>query len=141
MRQSPQSNVVAFPSRSPSFDRRALLPAHRGLTCIPLVRHGTSRSGRAILVSCAGIRREAVWAPLAMLTIEQPSDRGILVATLSKAFAEQKRLAPRFIDPSLFNEATREVLADAVQRAAKKRMFYSGARVSSSRHVNQNAFS
>jgi hypothetical protein len=105
-----------------------------------LVRHGTSRSGRAILVSCTGIRREAVWAPLAMLTIEQPSDRGILVASMSKAFAEQKGFAPRFIDPSLFNEATREVLADAVQRAAKKRMFYSGARVSGSRHVNQNAF-
>jgi hypothetical protein len=84
--------------------------------------------------------RQAVWVPKAMVTIEQPSERGILVATMSKAFAEAKNLHPRFIDPSLFNQATREVLDRAVARAAAKRNSYRGHRSSHARHDSQNLF-
>jgi hypothetical protein len=124
------SNVVAFPPQVPSpalsFPRRPILPSYRGVTCLVLVRHGHTE--KAFLVSDTGVRAAAVWIPKAMVTIEQPSERGILVATMSKTFAEQKNLHPRFIDPAQFNEATAEVLREANARAARKRNFYRGYR-------------
>jgi hypothetical protein len=139
MRKSVQysGDVVPFPART-SFGRRPILPSYRGVTCLVLVRHGQTE--KAILVSDTGDRSKAVWIPKAMVTIEQPAERGILVATISKTFAEQKNLHPRFIDPALFNQATAEVLRDAVARAARKRNFYRGHRTPNGRHINQNAF-
>lgn len=127
MRKSPLfADVVPFPAAPRSFGRRPLASVWRGLTCIVLVRHGST--DKAIKVSDTGDATKAVWIPKAMVTIEQPSDRGILVASMSKAFAEQKGLHPRFIDPAQFNQATAEALADAEARAARKRNFYRGAR-------------
>lgn len=75
-----------------------------------------------------------------MVTIHLPSERGILVATMSRAFAARKNLHERFIDPTLFNRATREVLDRAVARAASKRNAYRGHRAPHARHDSQNAF-
>lgn len=124
MRKLPASNIIPIAPARITFGRRPINPAWCGLTCLVLVRHG--QTDKAILVSDAGDHTRAVWIPKAMVTIEQPSDRGVLVASMSKAFAEQKRLAPRFIDPAQFNQATAEALADAVSRAARKRNFYRG---------------
>jgi hypothetical protein len=138
MRKSPLfAEVVRFRPR-PSYGRRPILPSYRGVTCLVLVRH--HQTDKAVLVSDTGVASKSVWIPKAMVTIEQPSERGILVATISKTFAEQKNLHPRIIDPTLFNEATAEVLRDAVARAARKRNFYRGHRPTDGRHVNQNAF-
>lgn len=118
--------------------RRAVMPTSPGITALVLVRHGSTE--KALLVSDCGVYSKAVWVPKAMLTIHEPSERGILVATMSKAFAEKKDLHPRFIDPSLFNEATREVLDEAVKRAATKRNAYRGHRSPHARHDSQNLF-
>lgn len=126
MRKSPRSStVVDFPARA-SFGRRPILPSYRGVTCLVLVRH--HQTDKAILVSDTGDRTKAVWIPKAMVSIEPPSEYGILVATMSKVFAEQKNLHPRFIDPAQFNQATAEALAEAGARAARKRNFYRGYR-------------
>jgi hypothetical protein len=135
---SPTSNVIQMRRPAITFGRRPILPSYRGVTCLVLVRHGQTE--KAFKVSDTGDSARAVWIPKAMVTIEQPSDRGILVATMSKTFAEQKRLQPRFIDPSQFNQATAEVLADAVARAARKRNFYRGHRPGNGRHLTQNDF-
>lgn len=138
MRKSPLfADVVPFPAAPRSFGRRPLASVWRGLTCIVLVRHGST--DKAIKVSDTGDATKAVWIPKAMVTIEQPSGRGILVATISKTFAEQKNLHPRFIDPAQFNEATAEVLREATARAARKRNFYRGHRGQGPR-IGQNAF-
>lgn len=138
MRKLLQTSNITFIAPSLPPDRRTIARRSAGITCLVLVRH--LQTEKAILVSDTGDRSKAVWIPKSMVTIEQPSERGILVASMSKAFAEQKNLHPRFIDPSLFNAATAEALADAVQRAAKKRNYYSGHRLPGSRTVNQNAF-
>lgn len=143
MRKLLQSNNVVYIGRSsPSmYGRRPIVGTDRGVTCIVLVRHGESRSKLAWLVSDTGDRSKAVWIPKSMVTVDQPSERGILVATISKTFADQKGLcAHRIIDPSLFNHATAEVLRDANARAARKRNFYRGHRQPDGRHINQNAF-
>ena len=132
------SNVVYVGSQRGGADRRAVMPSSPGITALVLIVHG--RREKALLVSDCGIYSKAVWVPKAMLTIEQPSERGVLVATMSKAFAEKKNLHPRFIDPALFNEATREVLDRAVARAARKRNFYRGHRNPHARHDSQNQF-
>lgn len=121
-----------------SFGRRAVMPTSPGMTALVLVRHG--ETAKAILVSDCGIYAKAVWVPKAMVTFEQPSERGILIATMSKSFAEAKNLHPRFIDPAPFNQATRDVLDRAVARAAQKRNFYRGHRSPHARHDSQNLF-
>jgi hypothetical protein len=131
------SSIVPFPAPGTAA-RRPIWPAWRGLTCLVLVRH--HQTDKAIKVSTTGDASHAVWIPKLMVTIEQPSDRGILVATMSKAFAEQKNLHPRFIDPAQFNEATAEVLAEANARAARKRNFYRGYRAPTPYCMNRNVF-
>lgn len=128
MRAVSNPSIIPFPSQPRSFGRRPILPPYRGVTCLVLVRHGESKSKLAWLVSDTGVASKAVWIPKAMVTIEMPSERGILVASMSKAFAEQKNLHPRFIDPSIFNQATADVLREANARAARKRNFYRGHR-------------
>lgn len=132
------SNIVYVGRQRGGSDRRQVTPSSPGVTCLPLIRHG--ETAKAILVSDCGIYSKAVWVPKAMVTIEQPSERGVLVATMSKAFAEKKNLHPRFIDPDLFNQATREVLDRAVARAARKRNAYRGHRSPHARHDSQNLF-
>lgn len=138
MRTLLRSSNIVFVGRPRGSDRRAVTPRQPGVTALVLIRHG--QTAKAILVSDCGIYAKAVWVPKAMVTIEQPSERGILVATMSKAFAEAKNLHPRFIDPTLFNQATREVLDRAVARAAAKRNFYRGHREGGGCHLTQNAF-
>lgn len=132
------TNSVSASVAPRGFGRRAVMPTSPGMTALVLVRHG--QTAKAILVSDCGIYAKAVWVPKAMMTIEVPSERGILVATMSKSFAEAKNLHPRFIDPELFNQATREVLDRAVARAARKRNFYRGHRMPHARHDSQNLF-
>jgi hypothetical protein len=138
MRTLLQSSNVVYVGRSGQADRRQVTPRQPGVTCLTLVVHG--RTEKALLVSDCGIYGKSVWVPKVMLTIHEPSERGILVATMSKAFAEQKNLHPRFIDPTLFNQATREVLDRAVARAASKRNSYRGHRSPHARHDSQNQF-
>ena len=135
---SSPSNIIPLPVPSRVVARRPILPSYRGVTCLVLVRH--FQTDRAIKVSDTGDVAKAVWIPKAMVTIEQPSEHGILVATMSKSFAEQKDLHPRHIDPKQFDQATAEVLAEAVSRAARKRIFYSGARPGNARHMTQYDF-
>ncbi|UFW75154.1 hypothetical protein [Bradyrhizobium sp. WU425] len=130
------TNSVAASVAPRGFGRRAVVPTSPGMTALVLVRH--SETAKAFLVSDCGIAAKAVWVPKAMMTIEQPSERGILIATMSNSFAEAKNLHPRFIDPTLFNQATREVLDRAVARAATKRNFYRGHRSPHARHDSQN---
>lgn len=138
MRKLPESNIIPLPASPITFARRPIASVWRGLTCLVLVRH--YQTDKAIKVSDTGDSSKAVWIPKAMVTIEQPSERGILVVTISKTFAEQKNLHPRFIDPAQFNQATADVLRDANARAARKRNFYNGHRSPDGRNVNQNAF-
>ncbi|MGY3366126.1 hypothetical protein ACVWZL_003251 [Bradyrhizobium sp. GM2.4] len=138
MRKLLQTSNVVYVGRPRGSDRRQVTPSSPGVTCLTLIRHG--QTAKAILVSDCGIYATAVWVPKAMLTIHEPSERGVLVATMSKTFAEQKNLHPRFIDPELFNQATREVLDRAVARAATKRNFYRGHRSPHARHDSQNLF-
>lgn len=138
MRTLLRSSNVVYVGRHRGSDRRQVTPRQPGVTCLTLVRHG--ETAKALLVSDCGIYSKAVWVPKAMLTIHEPSERGILVATMSKAFAEQKNLHPSFIDPTLFNQATREALDAAVARAATKRNLYRGHREGGGRHLTQNAF-
>lgn len=141
MRKSPLfSEAVAFPAASRSFGRRPIASSAPQMTCLVLVRHGESRSKLAWLVSDTGIYSTAVWIPKSMVVIDQPSERGIFVASMSEAFAQQKRLYPRFIDPTLFNQATAEVLAEAVARAARKRNSYRGYRAPTPNCMNRNVF-
>jgi len=119
--------------------RRAVMPTSPSMTALVLCLH--RETPKALLVSDCADQSKAVWVPKVMVTIEAPSsERGILVATMSKAFAERKDLHPRFIDPSLFNQATREVLNRAVARAASKRNSYRGHRSPHARHDSQNQF-
>ncbi|WP_439398979.1 hypothetical protein ACRQ5Q_16685 [Bradyrhizobium sp. PMVTL-01] len=132
------SNIVYVGRQRGGSDRRAVMSSSPGITALVLVRHG--ETAKALLVSDCGIYAKAVWVPKAMLTIHEPSERGVLVATMSKAFAEQKNLHPRFIDPEQFNQATREALDRAVARAASKRNSYRGHRSPHARHDSQNLF-
>jgi hypothetical protein len=134
---SKTSSVIPFPAPRP-FARRPIASSAPGMTCMVLVRH--HQTDKAILVSDTGIYSAAVWIPKSMVTIEMPSSRGILVASMSKAFAQQKNLHERAIDPTLFNEATREVLADANARAARKRNFYRRYAAPTANCMNRNAF-
>jgi len=138
MRKLLQISSIVYVGRPRGSDRRQVTPSSPGVTCLVLVRH--QQTAKAILVSDCGIYRKAVWVPKSMVTLEEPSERGILVATMSKAFAEQKNLHPRFIDPELFNEATREALELAIKRAARKRNSYRGHRAPHARHDTQNLF-
>lgn len=140
MRKSlPAQNIHPFPLR-PIADRRPIASSAPQMTCLVLCRHGESRSKLAWLVSSTGIYADAVWIPKSMVTVEDPSDRGIMVASMSKAFARQKKLSECTMDPTLFNEATRDVLADANARAARKRNFYRRYRAPTPNCMNRNVF-
>jgi len=121
MRTSPStSTVTPFRSGPVSFGRRPLASYAGHLTCIALVRH--QETDKALLVSDCGSAIGAVWVPKAMLVIDK-ADRGrFIVATMSQAFANQKRLMPRTIDPSKFTADEARDLQDAVMVAARTRL-------------------
>lgn len=139
MRASPKtSNIVPHPVLAACYGRRRLNPGFGDLTCLVLVRHG--ETAKALLVSDTGDRSKAVWCPKALLAIENSCRFGFLVATLSKRFAEQKGLAPRFIDDDGFSDETKIALDDASRRAARKRNLLRGHRAPMSRHQNGNIY-
>jgi hypothetical protein len=109
-----------------SFDRRPVASFFAGLTCLVLVRHDEKE--KALLVSDDGDAVGAVWVPKAMLTLS-PGDRGkFLVATVSKAFAGQKKLFGRFIDPERFLPEEVQQLTEAESLAARTRQGLRGDR-------------
>lgn len=126
MRNRVQNNagVIPFPSPTRTFARRPIASSAPRMTCLVLILHGQSE--KACKVSDSGVAAEAVWIPKVMVSLDEFSERGILVASMSKAFAERKNLHPRFIDPSLFDQATADVLREANARAARKRNLYRG---------------
>lgn len=132
------ADIVPFSARPRSYARRPIASSAPAMTAIVLVRHG--QTAKALLVSDTGDHAKAVWIPKAMVSIEMASDRGVLVASMSASFAQQKNLHPRFIDPARFNKATAEVLADAVARAARKRNFYRRHRAPTPYCMNRNVF-
>lgn len=115
-----KSSDVTFPHAPASFARRAIASnpmAH--VTCLVLVKHHETE--KALLVSDNGDAVGAVWVPKSMLWLDQ-ADRGrFIVATMSKGFAEQKRLYPRFIDPARFLAEEIASLREAEGLAARTR--------------------
>lgn len=120
MRKSPQSsNIVSFSPRPVTFGRRPIAPVTGNLTCLVLVKHHETE--KALFVSDDGNAVGAVWVPKALLIIE-PGERGnFIVATMSKGFSDQKRLYPRFIDPSRFTKERAADLEEAGSLAARNR--------------------
>jgi hypothetical protein len=117
---SESSNVVTLPSRPASFPRRQLAPIPGNLTCLVLIKH--SETEKALRVSDNGDELQAVWIPKSMVILE-PGERGnILVVTLLKVIADQKRLYPRIIDhTSGWTEAQLRALSEAESLAARNR--------------------
>lgn len=123
MRTSPStSTVTPFRSGPVSFGRRPLASYAGHLTCICLMVHQTSADGAQLFVSDNADVISAIWVDKAMLSID-PKDRGpFIVATMSQAFANQKRLMPRTIDPSKYTADEARDLQDAVMVAARTRL-------------------
>lgn len=121
-------------------ERRQVRPsAPVQMTCLCLVRH--YQTEKAVKVSSSGDSTKAVWLPKYMVTIEPGSERGILVVTMPWQLSVQKGLFPCEIDGSQFNEATREVLVDALARATRKRnAFRKDRRLPHARHDTQSQF-
>jgi hypothetical protein len=109
-----------------SCARRPLKSFAGNLTTLVLIQHGSS--DKALFVSDNNDSIGAVWVPRALLQIDK-ADRGkFLVATMSLAFAQQKRLTSRFIDPSKLLPEEASQLADAVGTAARSRNALRGYR-------------
>lgn len=120
MRTPATASIVPFRTAATSFDRRPLPRFFGQLTCIVLVKH--QERDKALFVSDDGDVVGGVWLPKAMLVIDA-KDRGpFLVVTISQAFAAQKRLSLRFIDPRQFCDTERDMLAEAVATAARTRL-------------------
>lgn len=91
-----------------------------------LVKH--QETDKALLVSDDGDAVGAVWVPKAMLVID-PTDRGrFIVATMSQAFATQKRLRLRCINTERYTVEEAEQLANAEAVAARTRNSMRGYR-------------
>jgi hypothetical protein len=143
MRKSPApSTVVPFtPGVSRSFDRRPLPRVFAEFTCLVLVKH--HETAKALLVSDDGDAVGAVWVPKAMLGLDK-TDRGrFLVATVSKAFAGQKRIDVGHFKDEWLERLTPDETAHliAAQEAAKRsRQQFSGYRPSGLSHFGRNEF-
>jgi hypothetical protein len=140
MRKSPVSSTVTpFPvPSSRSHDRRPLASFFGHLTCLVLVKHHAT--DKALFVSDDGDAVGAVWAPRAMLSID-PADRGkYLVATLSQAFAAQKRLEVRFIDHDRLTPEESAQLGQAQELAKRTRQRLNGSRAPMAWSGGRNAF-
>jgi hypothetical protein len=112
------ADSVPFRSAPRPYARRRVRAVFDSLTCLVLIRHG--ETDKALQVSDDGEAAGAVWVPKALLSIDR-ADRGrFLVATMSQALAQQKRLTSRFIDPSKLLPEEAERLADAVGTARSR---------------------
>ena len=140
MRKSVQSaSIINFPALARPFARRPIASSAPGMTCLVLVVHQST--DKAFKVSDCADASKAVWVPKVMLSIDEVSERGILVASMSKAFAQQKGLREGWaIDPTLLDDRGREILAEAKARAAQKRIAYRGALQPTPRCMNRNVF-
>ncbi|WP_375782865.1 hypothetical protein ACE10Z_23410 [Bradyrhizobium sp. Pha-3] len=120
------TNVVRFPSRTPSSsNRRRLRPANLGLTCLALVKHDETE--RALLVSDNGDVSRSVWCLKVMLSIEPcAAPFGFIVATMTSQFAQQKSLWPRFVDRAGWSDDKIAALVCVERLAAEKRLQYRG---------------
>lgn len=129
MRTSPSSTaVVPLSLEARSFARRPLPSFWAGRTCLVLIKHQANKAGTALFVSDDADPVGAVWVPKAMLTID-PNDGGrILVATMSKTFAQQKGLRISLFDPAHLLPGEADLLSDAEAAAARKRNSMRGHR-------------
>jgi hypothetical protein len=118
MRTVSKPSIIPFPGRE-SFGRRPIAPINGDMTCLVLVRHLSSE--KALRVSDNGDAVGAVWVPKALLILDPAAQGRFIVATMSKAFARQKRLDVRFIDPERYLPEERVDLALAEGLAARNR--------------------
>ncbi|ODM71730.1 hypothetical protein [Bradyrhizobium elkanii] len=119
------SNVIRFPSREPSFERRRRQYADLGLTCLALAVH--RETDKALLVSDSADIARAVWCPKVMLRIDPAATAcGFIVATMTSGFAQQKGLWPRFVDRTSWSDDKCAALACVERLAAEKRLQYRG---------------
>jgi hypothetical protein len=143
MRKSPATSIaVPFtPGVARSFDRRTLPKVFAEFTCILLIKH--HETAKAMLVSTDGDAVGAVWVPKAMLGLDS-MDRGrFLVATVSKAFAGQKRLDIGHLKLEWTDRLTpeeRTQLRSAEELARRTRQRFNGTRAQMSWSGGRNVF-
>lgn len=113
------ATILPPASAGRSYPRRPLKSFAGSLTCLVLVKH--QETDKALFVSDDASPVGAIWIPKALISIDR-ADRGrFLVATMSQAFARQKRLTSRFIDSTTLTAEEAAQLADAVGTAARAR--------------------
>jgi hypothetical protein len=123
-----------------SYDRRPLPTAFAGFTCVVLVKHQASGDGKDLFVSTDCDAVGAVWVPRAMLGLDR-TDRGrFLVATLSKAFAGEKRLDAGSISHERLAPDESAQLTAAQEAAKRTRARFRGDRTSRLSHIGRNEF-
>lgn len=124
-----------------SFDRRPLPKVFVEFTCIVLIKH--HETAKALLVSTDGDAVGAVWVPKAMLGLDH-ADRGrFLVATVSKAFAGQKRIDVGHLNLEWTDRLTpeeRTQLKSAEELARRTRRRFNGTRDQMSWSGGRNVF-
>jgi hypothetical protein len=129
-----------------SYDRRPVRATFAGVTCIVLVKHRESESGKALYVSDDGDVLNAVPVPKAMLGLDK-KDRGrFLVATMPKTFAAQKKLdqgnfTAEWCERLLPEERAQFAEAqDAAKRVRDEYRALAGYRTPMSRSCGRNEF-
>jgi hypothetical protein len=122
------------------YDRRPLPRSFAAFTCVVLIKHQESKSKKALFVSTDGDAVGAVWVPKAMLGID-PVDRGrFIVATLSKAFAGEKRLDVGHVSHDRLTPQESAQLHAAEELAKRTRQRMNGYRSSTLSHFGRNEF-
>lgn len=143
MRKSPAtSSVVPFSGPAArSYDRRPLPKVFVEFTCIVLIKH--HETNKALLVSTDGDAVGAVWCPKAMLGLDRVDRGRFLVATVSKAFAGQKRIDIGHLKLEWTDRLTpeeRTQLKSAEELARRTRQRFNGTRSSTLSHFGRNEF-
>jgi hypothetical protein len=143
MRKSPApSNIIPISTVvAQSFGRRPLPKVLVSFTCIVLVKH--HETAKAMLVSTDGDAVGAVWCPKAMLGLDQVDRGRFLVATVSKAFAGQKRLDVGHLKLEWTDQLTPEEriqLKSAEELARRTRQRFNGTRAPMSWNGGRNVF-
>lgn len=143
MRKFPAtSNIAPFSApASRSFDRRPLPKVFAEFTCLVLIKH--HETAKALLVSDDGDAVGAVWIPRAMVGTDK-TDRGrFLVATVSKAFAGEKRIGVGHFKLEWTDRLTpdeRVQLKSAEELARRTRQRFNGYRPSTLGYMGRNEF-
>lgn len=126
-----------------SYERRSVKSFYAHITCLVLVRHQESASGKALYVSDDGDPLNAVWCPKAMLGLDKVDRGRFLVATVSKAFAGQKRLDVGHLKLEWTDRLTPEErvqLRSAEELARRTRQRFNGTRAQMSWSGGRNVF-